>query len=44
MFFVLTAQFATHTMHWDISENLLDKLDKQLAFNLKSLRVLVLAF
>ena len=29
---------------WDIFENLLNTLDKQLAINLKSLRVLVLAF
>ena len=27
-------------MHWDISENLLNKLDKELAVNPKSLRVL----
>ena len=41
--FVHTAQLMTHPMHLDISENLLNKLDKQLAINLKSLRVLVLA-
>ena len=36
IFFVHTAQLMTHHMHWDISENLLNKLDKQLAINLKS--------
>ena len=43
IFLVHTAQLMTHHMHWDISENLLNKLDKQLAINPKSLRVLVLA-
>ena len=43
MFFVHTAQLMTHPTHCDISENLLNKLDKQLAIILKSLRVLVLA-
>ena len=43
IFFVHTAQLITHPMHCDISENLLNKLDKQLAINLKSLRVLVFA-
>ena len=38
-----TAQLMTHPMQWDISENLLNKLDKQLAINLKSISVLVLA-
>ena len=42
-FFVHTAQLTTHPMHWDISENLLNKLDTLLAINLKSLRVFVLA-
>ena len=43
IFFVHTAQLMTCPRHWDISENLLIKLDKQLAINPKSLLVLVLA-
>ena len=35
-FLVHTAQLTAHLMHWDISENLLNKLDIQLAINLKS--------
>ena len=42
-FFVRTAQLMTQPMHWDISENLLNNSDNQLAINVKSLRVLVLA-
>ena len=43
IFFVHTAQLMTHSMHWDISENRSNKPEKQLAINLKSLGVLVLA-
>ena len=43
IFFVRTSQLITHPMHWDIYENLLNKLDKQLAINPKSLRVFELA-
>ena len=39
IFFVHTAQLMTLAMHWDISENFLNKLEKQLAINIKSLRV-----
>ena len=41
IFFVHTALLMTYPMHWDIYENLLNNPDKQLAINLKSLRVLV---
>ena len=43
IFFVHTAQLTTRPINWNISENLLNNLDKQLAINLKSSRVLVLA-
>ena len=42
-FLVHTAQLMTNPMHWNISENLLNTLDNQLAINVKSLGVLVLA-
>ena len=41
--FVHTAQLMTNPMDWNISETLLNKLNKQLAIDLNSLRVLVLA-
>ena len=41
--FVHTAQLVTHPVQWDVSENVLNKLHKQLAIYLKSLWVLVLA-
>ena len=42
IFFVCTAQLMTHPMHY-IPKNLLNNPDKQLAINLESLRVVVLA-
>ena len=42
IFFEHTTQLVTHSMHWNIHENLLNELHKQSAINLKSLRVLVL--
>ena len=42
-FLVYIAQLITRSVHWDISENLFNELDIQLAVNLKSLGVLVLA-
>ena len=42
-FLVRITQLITHPVHWDISKNRLNELDKHHAINPKSLRVLVLA-